>query len=102
MVVASILRDKNVDGMLAALSAVGDTLVATASSNPRALPAEELARLAGRWFARTETQRDPGDAVALARSIAGRAGAVLVTGSLYLLTDLAARAEEIPSGAKGA
>jgi len=102
VVVASILRDKNADGMLAALSAVGDTLVATTSSNPRALPAEELATLARRWFARTETERDPPGAVALARSIAGDGGAVLVTGSLYLLTDLAARAEELASGAKDA
>jgi dihydrofolate synthase/folylpolyglutamate synthase len=101
VVVASILRDKNVDGMLAALSAVGETFIATASTNARALPAEELARLARRWFARTETERNPDDAVELARSIAGPSGAVLVTGSLYLLADLAAGAEDVASGAKG-
>jgi dihydrofolate synthase/folylpolyglutamate synthase len=102
VVVASILRDKNVDGMLAALSAVGETFVATASSNSRALSAEELATLGRRWFVRTETERDPGDAVVRARSIAGPSGAVLVTGSLYLLADLAGRPEDVPSGAKGA
>jgi dihydrofolate synthase/folylpolyglutamate synthase len=102
VVVASILRDKNVGGMLAALSALGDTLVATASTNDRALPAEELATLARRWFETTETEQDPGDAVARARSIAGPDGAVLVTGSLYLLMDLSRRAEDVPSGAKGA
>jgi dihydrofolate synthase/folylpolyglutamate synthase len=102
VVVASILRDKNADGMLAALSAVGDTFVATASSNARALSAEELATLGRRWFVRTETERDPAAAVERARSIAGREGAVLVTGSLYLLADLAARAEDVPSGARGA
>jgi dihydrofolate synthase/folylpolyglutamate synthase len=102
VVVASILRDKNVDGMLAALSAVGDTFVATASSNPRALSAEELATLGRQWFVTTETERDPGDAVARARSIAGPDGAVLVTGSLYLLADLASRAEDVPSRARGA
>ncbi len=97
VVVASILRDKDADGMLAAFSAIGDTLVATESSSTRALPADELATLAGRWFARTETERDPGAALALARSIAGETGAVLVTGSLYLLADLAAAAEDVPS-----
>jgi dihydrofolate synthase/folylpolyglutamate synthase len=102
VVVASILRDKNAEGMLAALSALGDTFVATASTNARALPAEELARLATRWFKRTETERDPGGGLARARSIAGPAGAVLVTGSLYLLADLAARAEDVPSRAGGA
>jgi dihydrofolate synthase/folylpolyglutamate synthase len=97
VVVASILRDKNVEGMLAALSAVGDTVVATASANPRALPADELATLARPWFERTETEQDPGGALARARSIAGPDGAVLVTGSLYLLADLTARREDVPS-----
>jgi dihydrofolate synthase/folylpolyglutamate synthase len=98
VVVASILRDKDVEGMLAALSVLGDTVVATASANPRALPADDLARLAKRWFRATETVQHPGDAVARARSIAGPGGAVLVTGSLYLLADLAAPPDHVPSG----
>jgi dihydrofolate synthase/folylpolyglutamate synthase len=101
VVVASILRDKNAEGMLAALSALGDTVVATASAQPRALSADELATLARRWFERTETERDPGVALARARSIAGPDGAVLVTGSLYLLADLAGRPEGVPSGEGG-
>ena len=101
VVVASILRDKNVDGMLAALSALGDTVVATVSAQPRALSADELATLARRWFERTETEQDPGAALARARSIAGPDGAVLVTGSLYLLADLAGLREDVRSGADG-
>ncbi len=97
VVVASILRDKDAEGMLAALSAVGEALVATESSSTRVLPAAELARLGGRWFGRVETERDPSAALARARSIAGRDGAILVTGSLYLLADLAARPEDVPS-----
>jgi dihydrofolate synthase/folylpolyglutamate synthase len=97
VVVVSILRDKDAEGMLAALSVLGDTLVATASSNARALSADELARLAKRWFGTTETERDPGAALERARSIAGADGAVLVTGSLYLLADLAARPEHVRS-----
>jgi dihydrofolate synthase / folylpolyglutamate synthase len=97
VLVASILRDKDAERMLAALSALGDTVVATASAHPRALPADELARLAERWFRTTKTVQHPGDAVARARSIAGPAGAVLVTGSLYLLADLAGRADRVPS-----
>jgi len=42
-VVASILADKDVEGMLAALSVLGSRLVATSSSNARSLTAEELA-----------------------------------------------------------
>jgi dihydrofolate synthase / folylpolyglutamate synthase len=97
VVVASILRDKDAEGMLAALSAVGEALVATRSSNSRALPAAELATLGGRWFPKTETEEDPSAALARARSIAGRDGAILVTGSLYLLADLAGRPEDVPS-----
>ena len=96
-IVASILRDKDAERMLAALGALGSTLVATESSSTRALPADELARLAGRWFERTETERDPGAALPLARAIAGPDGAILVTGSLYLLADLAARAQDVRS-----
>ena len=99
VVVVSILRDKDAQGMLAALSVLGDTVVATASGQSRALAAEEVATLARRWFERTETERDPGAAVALARSIAGETGAVLVTGSLYLLADLATRRDDVPSDA---
>jgi dihydrofolate synthase / folylpolyglutamate synthase len=47
VVVASILADKDVDGMLAALSVLGNLLVATSSSNERALSAADLARRAG-------------------------------------------------------
>ena len=51
VLVASILADKDASGMLAALSALGRRLVATSSSSPRALPAEELARVARPFFA---------------------------------------------------
>ena len=74
--------------MLRALTAVGSSFVATQSSNPRALPADELARLAAPHFARVEAAPDPPGALSRARRLAGPDGAVLVTGSLYLLSDL--------------
>ena len=86
VVVVSILADKDVDGMLAALSVLGDRLVATSSTNERALPAAELARRAGPFFTHVEPIEDPGDALAHARALGEP---VLVTGSLYLLADLA-------------
>jgi dihydrofolate synthase/folylpolyglutamate synthase len=88
VVVASILADKNVDGMLEALSVLGDAFVATRSSNARALPAAELARRAARFFASAEAVDDPVEARARGRALAGPEGALLVTGSLYLLADL--------------
>lgn len=84
VVVASILRDKDVDGILAGLSRAGRTLVATRSTSPRALAPEELARRA-RGFEAVEAVAEPAEAVRRARSLGRR---VLVTGSLYLLADL--------------
>jgi len=86
VVVASILADKDVDGMLAALSVLGDRLVATSSSNERALSAADLALRAAPFFARVEPVDDPAGALAQARAVGEP---VLVTGSLYLLADLA-------------
>ncbi len=85
VVVASILSDKDVDAMLADLAGLADRLVATQSSNPRALSAEELAARATNHFPRVETETDPYAALGRARE---STGLILVTGSLYLLADL--------------
>jgi dihydrofolate synthase/folylpolyglutamate synthase len=84
--VASILADKDVEGMLAALSVLGDRFVATRSSSARALSAVDLSERAGRYFAEVEAVEEPAEALARARAAGGP---VLVTGSLYLLADLA-------------
>jgi dihydrofolate synthase / folylpolyglutamate synthase len=85
VVVASILGDKDAAGILERLARAGRTLVATRSSNRRALPADAVAEAARPWFDRVETVPDPNQALVLARSLGSR---VLVTGSLYLLADL--------------
>jgi dihydrofolate synthase/folylpolyglutamate synthase len=90
VVVLSILADKDADGMLAAFSALGDRLIATSSSSPRALPAEALARRGEPFFDEVDAVPDPSEALDRARRAAGEEGAVLVAGSLYLLADLAA------------
>jgi dihydrofolate synthase / folylpolyglutamate synthase len=87
----SILREKRVDELLERLSRTGSTFIATSSSNPRALPAKELAQRAEAHFADVHAVADPRKALARARGF-GRA--VLVTGSLYLLADLHAREED--------
>ena len=88
-VVASILGDKDVEGMLEQLATLGDRFVATSSSNARALPAEELAARAQPFFSTVDVRDDPAEAVALAHALGEP---VLVTGSLYLLVDLEERA----------
>ena len=86
VIVASILADKDVDGMLAALSVLGDRLVATSSSNERALSAADLAQRATPFFTQVEPLAEPAEALARARAVGEP---ILVTGSLYLLADLA-------------
>jgi dihydrofolate synthase / folylpolyglutamate synthase len=94
-VVCSILRDKRPGMMLEALSVLGPTLVATESTNGRVLPAAELAALASGHFERVETEPEPTAARARALELAGAGGAVLVTGSLYLLADLSAELRDL-------
>jgi dihydrofolate synthase / folylpolyglutamate synthase len=86
VLVASILVDKDVEGMLAAFSALGNRLIATSSSSARSLSAADLAERAEPFFADAEAIEDPGAALAHARSLGEP---LLVTGSLYLLADLA-------------
>ena len=96
VVVASVLRDKDVEAMLRTLRGLGRTFVATTSSNARALSAADLSRLADRYFDDVEAVEDSFEALARARELAGPAGAVLVTGSLYLLADLNVRLQGVP------
>jgi dihydrofolate synthase / folylpolyglutamate synthase len=91
VVLCSILADKRPELMLEALSVLGDTLVATESTNARALPAGELAGRAERYFRHVEPIPDPIEARARALALAGPAGALVVTGSLYLLSQLSGR-----------
>ena len=86
----SILDDKDADGILERLRAAGRTFVATESANPRSLATKELAARAEPYFEHVEPIADPMAALGRAREIAGAGGAVLVTGSLYLLADLSA------------
>ena len=83
---ASILRDKDAVQMLAELAQIGHRFVATQSSNDRALSAPELARHAEPLFDVVEAVSDPAEALARAHELGDP---VLVTGSLYLLADLA-------------
>jgi len=85
-IVASILADKDVEGMLAAFSVLGDRFVATSSSSSRALSAADLAERGAPYFAEVEAVEGPVEALTLGRALGDP---LLVTGSLYLLADLA-------------
>jgi len=89
--VVSILDDKDAAGMLRALLPACRAAVLTSNPNPRALPPatlESLARQLG-FPGETEVVADPGRALERARVMAGPAGVVLATGSIYLVAGLA-------------
>jgi dihydrofolate synthase/folylpolyglutamate synthase len=85
-VVLSILDDKDAHAMLGALLPVAENVVFTRTSNPRALPPGTLAHLAARPDA--VTVGDPKAALDRAKELAGTDGAVVATGSIYLIADL--------------
>jgi dihydrofolate synthase/folylpolyglutamate synthase len=87
--VVSVLDDKDAAAMLAALLPACDALIFTSSQNPRALPPPTLQSLARQLGGPpAEVVSAPRAAVARARELAGGDGAVLVTGSIYLVADL--------------
>lgn len=91
--VLAIMRDKGYDEMLERFLPLLDGVVCTQASEPRSLTAAELAEAvrAVAGVARRPSVAvvaDPHVALAEARRLAGRDGAVLVSGSLYLLEDL--------------
>jgi dihydrofolate synthase/folylpolyglutamate synthase len=87
--VIGVLEDKDAAAMLAELLPQVDHAVFTRSRNPRSLSPATLASFAEKlggppW----ETVSDPRAAVGRAKSLAGTDGAVLATGSIYLVADL--------------
>jgi dihydrofolate synthase/folylpolyglutamate synthase len=89
--VVSILDDKDAAGMLRALLPACRALVFTSNPNPRALPPATLESLARQldFTGDAEVVGDPERALNRGRVIAGPAGMVLATGSIYLVASLA-------------
>jgi dihydrofolate synthase/folylpolyglutamate synthase len=92
--VVSVLDDKDAAAMFASLLPLCDDVVVTSNANPRALPAEALASLAG---GAAHAEDDPRRALEVAKALAGEDGVVLATGSIYLIADLLR-----PPGRRGA
>jgi dihydrofolate synthase/folylpolyglutamate synthase len=87
--VVAILDDKDAAGMLRSLLPLFDRVVFTRASSPRALPTGTLETLAAQLDGPpAESVGDPRAAVARARELAGADGAVVATGSIYLIADL--------------
>jgi dihydrofolate synthase / folylpolyglutamate synthase len=89
VLVASVLEDKDAAGVLGELLPLFDRVVFTRCANPRALSPATLETLAEKLGAPpAETVADPRSAVERAAALAGPSGAVVATGSIYLIADL--------------
>jgi dihydrofolate synthase / folylpolyglutamate synthase len=87
--VVSVLDDKDATEMLRSLLPLCDTVVCTSNANPRALPPATLVSLTEQLGGPPALlEPDPHRALASARNLAGTEGAVLATGSIYLVADL--------------
>ncbi|MEA2364723.1 MAG: dihydrofolate synthase / folylpolyglutamate synthase [Thermoleophilaceae bacterium] len=87
--VIGVLEDKDAAGMLGSLLPQVDQVVFTRPLNPRALSPATLVTLAEKLGGPpAETVAAPRAALARARELAGPDGAVLATGSIYLIADL--------------
>jgi dihydrofolate synthase/folylpolyglutamate synthase len=84
--VFSTLGEKDVSAMVELLRRACPTIVATQSTNSRALAADTLSALTG-----GPAEPDPVAARERALALAGPSGAVVICGSLYLLHDLTTR-----------
>jgi dihydrofolate synthase/folylpolyglutamate synthase len=89
VIVMAVLEDKDAAGMLRALLPAFDHAVYTRCENPRSLSPATLETLGAKLGgSSSETVANPHLAVERARSVAGPGGAVLATGSIYLIADL--------------
>ena len=78
-------RDKDGDAIAAHLCPAADTVIATASSSPRALDAHELQRMVFRRCKHTSAYTPVSVAIRAAIDQARRNDVIVITGSLYVV-----------------
>jgi len=94
ILVFGVLRDKDWEAMLAPLGRLADQTILTHPPADRGADPHDLVA-ADRYCPKVEIAADPGEGVALARSVAHPEDTILVTGSLYTVA-AALRALGVP------
>ena len=87
-VVLGVMGDKNVEAMLERLKPITDGVIVTAPQSERAIEPEKLAQRVAASGIPVLVADDVENAVDMAKAEAGPEGAVLVTGSLYLVGEV--------------
>jgi len=88
ILVAGMLKDKNVAGSLKALRRLGDTIVATQPDYERALPAETFADSARDFFENVRCERTIAAALERALGMAAPDDMILIIGSLFNVAEV--------------
>ena len=84
--VVAMLGDKDADHFFETLKDSFERVVVTASSSPRAVPAEDLAVVAKKYFSQVDLAANSKSALDFARSLAPEA--IIVSGSISLVGDV--------------
>jgi dihydrofolate synthase/folylpolyglutamate synthase len=82
--VIGVMRDKDIEGIVAALLPVVSSVVATAAPTPRAIPARELAARISGMGARVPVRIDPDPSSAVEQALAA-SSTVCVAGSIFVV-----------------
>lgn len=81
--VVGAMADKDVKGMMSMLLPLADSFIAVKPDNPRAMEAEDLAKLLSELGAKAQSRNTVADGVKTALDRAGNDGIVACLGSLY-------------------
>jgi len=85
--VMGMMRDKDYERCIEKVAKKSGVLIATMPDSPRALPAEEMKKIAERYCKDVRKDDDPKSAAALAASLARRGDVIVACGSLYMIGD---------------
>ena len=80
--------DKDTTGIVAELVPRADSVIATRSRHPRAMPPEKLAGVIAGSGAKAEIAEDVAQAISIARAKAGKQDIICATGSLFLVGEV--------------
>jgi dihydrofolate synthase/folylpolyglutamate synthase len=87
VLVFGAMRDKDYDGVLAALAPLARAVVVNRPKVERAEEAEKIAEAARKYNKNVRVVEDVRKSVAVGKKLAGKGGTVLVTGSIYMLSE---------------
>jgi dihydrofolate synthase/folylpolyglutamate synthase len=83
-----MLKDKAVGRAVGLLFPRPEKIVLTSIPSPRVASPEEVLKIAARFRSKIRIEPDLRVAIALARSLAGPKGTILIAGSLYLIGEV--------------